>query len=189
MPSGYTAAFPQNIILDMAVLYYKAYGGGSTTKFGVSRGGIRFEPTIEWRHVEFDGLRSQIEGLHRITNREGRISGTWLIEIPKHWPLVEPGITSAVNGGITTWTPKAASTLLTPNTHYLQDLRMVGTLADGTLAEVFMGRALCTRFAWVTADKDEHLAECEFISVLEDGLAATTTDTAPYVYKDRPTIS
>lgn len=190
MPSGYTSSFRGDIILDAAVLWYKKQGGdGNPTKFGVSRGGIRFEPEVEWRHVDFDGKRSDIEGLHRVTNRTGRISGTWLLEIPKHWPTIEPGATLSSGGGIDTWTPKAASTLLTPNTDYLQELRMIGTLADGTLGEVFMARALCTRWSWVTEDKNEHVIEAEFMAVLEDGPAATSTDTAPYVFKTRATVS
>lgn len=186
MPSGYTAGLPAATLLDVAVLWYNTFGGTPhPTKFGVSVGGLTFEPGREIRHIEFDGRRDEIEGLHRFVGRTGVISGTVLIEFPKHIPLVEPGITDATVGSITTWTPKASSTLWTPNTHYLNNLRMVGTKPSGTFVDVTFGRAYCRAFQWVGEDKNEQkLASIEFVSVLEDGPAATSTDTASYVYRE-----
>lgn len=191
MPSGYTTDFEDRVLLDVGVLYYKKYGGdGNPTKWGVSVGGLSFEPEIEWRHIEFDGRRSDIEGLHRVTNRTGRIRGTFLLEFPKHIPLVEPGVTSGTAAGITTYTPKAASDLLTANTEYLQDVRLIATKPDGTLVEVKFARGLVVRWRWQQEDKNEHkLADVEIAAVLEDGPAATSTDTAPYVYRTLSTVS
>lgn len=191
MPSGYASGFEGRVLLDTGVLYYKKQGGdGNPTKWGVSVGGLTFEPEIEWRHVEFDGRRSEIEGLHRVTNRTGRIKGTFLFEAPKHIPLVEPGATDSTGGGITTWTPKAASTLLTANTDYLQDVRLIATKPSGTLVEVKFARALVVKWAWQQEDKNEQkLADVEIVAVLEDGTAASSTDTAPYVYVERATVS
>ena len=188
MPSGYTAGMASAVLLDVGVLYYKKQGGdGKPTKFGVSVGGLSFEPEIEWRHVEFDGKRSDIEGLHRVTNRTGRIKGTFLIEWPKHIPLVEPGATQSAGG---TWTPKMASTLLSPDTDYLQDVQLVATKPGGTLVRVAFGRGLIVKWSWKMEDKNEHkLADIEIVAVLEDSKAATSTDTSPYTYKEISAMS
>jgi hypothetical protein len=191
MPSGYTSGFEGRVLLDTGVVYYKKQGGdGNPTRLGVSVGGCTFEPGIEWRHIEFDGKRSDIEGLHRIVGRTGVIRGTFLIELPKHIPIVEPGATEATQSNITTWTPRAASTLLSPNTEYLQDVRLIATKPDGSLVEVKFARGLVTKWSWVQEDKNEHkLADLEISAVLEDATAASSTDTAPYVYIERATIS
>lgn len=188
MPSGYTSGFEDRVLLDVGVLYYTKKGGdGNPTKFGVSVGGLSFEPEIEWRHIEFDGKRSDIEGLHRVTNRTGRIKGTFLIEWPKHIPLVEPGATQTGGG---TWTPKAASTLLEPDTDYLQEVQLIASKPTGGLVRVLMRRALVTKWSWAMEDKNEHkLADVEIVAVLEDSLAATSTDTAPYTYKEISAVS
>lgn len=188
MPSGYAAGFEDRVLLDVGVLYYKKKGGDlNPTKFGVSVGGLSFEPEIEWRHIEFDGKRSDIEGLHRITNRTGRIKGTFLIELPKHWPLVEPGIVESPAG---TWTPKQASTLLSPDSDYLQNVELIATTPTGSLVTIKMARALITAWSWAMEDKNEHkLADVEIVAVLEDSTAASSTDTAPYVYIEKATVS
>lgn len=187
MPSGYTAGLPTSVLLDVGVLYYKAISQNGPTKFGVSVGGLSFEPEIEWRHVEFDGKRSDIEGLHRVTNRTGRIKGTFLIEWPKHIPLVEPGATQSPGG---TWTPKAASTLLEPDDDYLQEVQLVATKPGGTLVRVGFARGLITKWSWKMEDKNEHkLADVEIIAVLDATRAAVSTDTSPYTYKEIATIS
>jgi hypothetical protein len=189
MPSGYSAGFEDRVLLDVGVLYYTKQGGDKNpTRFGVSVGGLSFEPEIEWRHIEFDGKRSDIEGLHRVTNRTGRIKGTFLIEWPTHIPLIEPGATQSPGG---TWTPKAASTLLEPDSDYLQGVKLVAT-KPGTnkLVEVGFTRALVTKWSWKMTDKGEHqLADLEIVAVLDATRAAASTDTAPYTYKEISAIS
>jgi len=126
-----------------------------------------------------------IEGLTRVTFRGGVISGTFLLQSPSHFPIIEPGISEAAS----VWTPKAASTLFTPNTDYLENLRMVTNKSDGTITEVWFPRALCTRWRWVGEDKNEQKVECEFSAVLEDGVAVVSTDTSPWKLRELATVS
>ena len=192
MPSGYTSGTPSALLIDVGVLYFDKQGGdGNPTKYGLSVGGVTFEPGLEWRQPEFDGRRSNIEGLDRITFRDGKITGTILMELPKHIPLIEPGSVSSAGSSpeTTIWTPKAASVLLTPDTDYLQNVRLLWTKSDGTLCGIRMTRALGTFTQLSGADKDEGKVQFSIEARLENGAAATSTDTAPYVYVEMSAIS
>lgn len=192
MPSGYTAGTPDALLIDVAVLYFDKKGGdGNPTRFGVTVGGATFEPGIEMRQVEFDGRRSDIEGMDRITMRTGVISGTMLMELPKHIPLIEPGtvITSGVSPETALYTPKSASTLLTPDTDYLTNVLLLWTKADGTLAGVKMPRALGLFTQIAGEDKNEGKLQFRIEARLENGAAASSTDTAPYQYVEMTAIS
>ena len=54
--------------------------------------------------------------------------------------------------------------------------------ADGTFVGVRFTRALGTFTQLAGADKDEAKVEVRIEARLEDGAAATSTDTSPYVY-------
>jgi len=191
MPSGYTAGFRDQVLLDVGVCWYKQQSTGIAAKFGVSQGGLTFRREVDMRDIEFDGGgRAPIEGLSRKTRHVGVIAGTFLIEFPKHLGQIEPGFTSAVAAGVTTYTPKDASMLFAPDTDYIQRFRMVGVKPDGTYVDILFERALIRSFSWAMADNNEHkLAECEIMSVLQDDLAAISTDTPPYVYREYATLS
>ena len=87
------------------------------------------------------------------------------------------------------WTPKVSSTLLTPNTDYLQNVTMFWTKADGTFAGVRMTRALGTFTQVAGDDKNEAKISFRIEARLEDGAAAASTDTAPYVWVEASAIS
>ena len=193
MPSGYTAGTTAALLTDVGVLYFdkQQTADDNPTKYGLSVGGVTFEPGLEWRQPEFDGRRSNIEGLDRLTFREGVITATILMELPKHIPLIEPGATDAAGSApeSTVWTPKAASTFLSPDTDYLHNVRLLWTKSNGTLCGVRMTRALATFTQLAGADKDEGKVQVRIEARLENGAAATSTDTAPYVYVEMSAVS
>ena len=192
MPSGYTTGTRGALLIDVAVLRFDKQGGdGNPTKYGLTVGGVTFEPEIEWRQPEFDGRRSAIEGLDRKVFQGGVITGEVLAELPKHIPLIEAGATSAAGSAPETsvWTPKAASTMLTPNTDYLQNVTMLWTKSDGTFAGIRMTRALGTFTQVAGDDKNEAKISFRIEARLEDGAAASSTDTAPYVWVEASAVS
>ena len=192
MPSGYTAGTRGALLIDVAVLRFDKMGGdGNPTKYGLSVGGVTFESGLEWRQPEFDGRRSAIEGLDRVTDRSAVLTGVVLAELPKHIPLIEPGATSASGSApeTTVWTPKVASTLLTPDTDYLQNVTMLWTKSDATFAGIRMTRALGTFTQIAGDDKNEGKITFRIEARLENGAAASSTDTPPYVYVEMSAIS
>lgn len=192
MPSGYTTGTRGALLIDVAVLWFDKQGGdGNPTKYGLTVGGVTYEPETEWRQPEFDGRRSAIEGMDRKVFQGGVFTGEVLAELPKHIPLIEPGATSAAGSApeTTVWTPKAASTFLSADTDYLQNVRMVWTKANGTLVGVRMERALGTFTQIAGDDKNEGKISFRIEARLEDGAAATSTDTAPIKWVEMSAIS
>jgi hypothetical protein len=182
MPSGYYAGLAAKIMFDAAVLYY---GATSNTKIGVSVGGFTYDPGETVRHPEFDGLTTEIEGLHRFVDRKPIISGTILFSGGDIMDFLEPGNTedSGAEGSITkTYTPLNALTLF-PTGAYIKNLRMVGRQGS-TYFQARFKRALCRKWNWTTPDKNEQKALVEFMGILSATDAATNTDLSPVEFNE-----
>ena len=181
MPSGYTSDLPDDILLDVAVLSRDV--GGTPTVFGVSRGGLTFRPTIEYRNVEFDGKRSDIELLDRVIKRGGEISGTFIQLGLAQLNDLEPGSTvgtvTATDFNTYTITPAAASALLVAG-DYTDNLMMTFQRGGGGTATVKFAKALCTQYEISGQDNSEAEVQATFATRLGATVAATSTDTAPY---------
>ncbi len=71
--TGYTSSLPSDVLLDSGVLYVGA------TVFGAFAGGLKFDPGVTYRAADFDGKRSPVKGLDRVTMRMPKISGTYTL--------------------------------------------------------------------------------------------------------------
>lgn len=183
MPSGYTTALATTICPDVAVL--KRDVSGTPTVFGVSRGGLRFTPNVDWQNLPFDGKHDDIEGNDRVLKRDGVISGTF-IEIKDAYlnaDLLEPGVTMGTAGTPTTitHTPVAGATFLSTG-DYVTNLDMVFTRGDGKSVIVRFAKAICTKYDIVSQDPNGAEVNVEFHSRLSQTAAASSTDTASYVW-------
>lgn len=179
MPSGYTSGFAAAILYDVAVLYK------GNTKFGVSLGGLTFNPQGEIRQVEFDGRRSEIQGLHRYISQGGTIEGEFLFTAQDMILDLMPGSTSRTSGlpgNVTSRIQGKDSSVLFDDDEYLSDLRMVAARGDDWF-EVHFEAALCTAWTWTTPDKDEQKARATFSACLTSGRAASSTDTPPVYFQ------
>lgn len=182
MPSGFTSALANAICPDVAVLYYDV--SGTPTVMGVSRGGLTFEPDVEMRNVEFDGKRSNIELLDRVTKRTARFSGTIIEASNTLIGLGEAGSTSATAGTPTTVTitPKAASTMFVTG-NYLTNVDMVWTRGDTKTVRVRFAKAIFVKPpTWKSTDNNETEMSIEIECRLGNTAAISSTDTAPYLY-------
>jgi hypothetical protein len=183
MPSGYTTATTSAIIPNVAVIYRDI--SSTSTPIGLSRGGITFAPNPVWTQFEFDGRRSDIEALHRITGWDATISGT-LLELTNvnFSGVLEPSssvTTGTATPTVVTITPQPASTFLTATTDYLINLTMQFTRGDSKIIKVIFAKALCTKYDIVGTDPDGGIVNVEFKAVLDATAAASSTDTCPYV--------
>lgn len=186
MPSGFTATTPQDILVDVGVLYQDT----PMTPIGVTRGGLTFSPDKELRNVEFDGKRSNIEQLDRVINHGGTITGTFIELSTTMIPILEPGVTTTTPGGqITTLhTPKDASTLFVAG-DYITDLRLTYLRQDATYACIHFPIALVTQYEWTGQDNSEAEIAATFESRLGLTAAASSTDTPSYTLQEIPSIS
>lgn len=128
--NGYDGTLPADALLDSGVLYV------GSTPVGVSRGGLSFDPGRQLRNIPFDGKRSDVKGLDRVTGWASKISGTLLEFAGTDIQRLEPGATSAVVGGTTTYTPKGAGALYAAG-DYLTDVRLIFERSGGGYAAVY----------------------------------------------------
>lgn len=152
--TGYTSTLPSDVLLDSGVLYIGA------TVFGAFAGGIKFDPGVTYRNVDFDGKRSPVNALDRVTMRMPKISGTVIQLSPTTATLVsgkvnviEPGATVATTGAWASSTSveaRVAGPLLTTS-DYISNVRAIWqrggtTTAAGSYVQVRFPSALVTKY-------------------------------------------
>lgn len=180
--TGYTSALPSDILLDSGVLYVGA------TVFGAFAGGIKFDPAVSYRNADFDGKRSPVKGLDRVTMRMPKISGTVIQLSTTNVGQVEPGATVAATGswtGSTSYAPKSAGQLLASG-DYLSDVRAIwqrggATASAGSYVQVRFPSALCTKYDVTGAEGAEVAIAIEIEARLDPTLSGfTAIGTAPF---------
>lgn len=183
--TGYTTNLPSDILLDSGVLYV---GLTPSTVFGAFAGGLKFDPGVTYRNADFDGKRSPVKGLDRVTMRMPKISGTCIQLSTTNVGQIEPGATTATTGAwtaSTSYTPRAAGALLAAG-DYLSDVRLVfqrgGTTASaGSYVQVRFPSALCTKYDLTGSDGAEVAIAIEIEARLDTALSGfTAVGTAPF---------
>lgn len=180
--TGYTSTLPSDILLDSGVLYVGA------TVFGAFAGGIKFDPGVTYRNAEFDGKRSPVRLLDRVTMRMPKISGTVIQLSTTNVAQIEPGATVAATGawtGSTSYTGKAAGPLLVAG-DYLSDVRAIwqrggATATAGSYVQVRFPSALCTKYDVTGQDGSEVAIALEIEARLDPTLSGfTNIGSAPF---------
>jgi hypothetical protein len=178
MLTAYTNELPADVLLDSGVLFVGA------VPFGVSRGGLKFDPKKTVKQLEFDGRRSDIAGNDRTTMFGGSINGKFIQFGAAQIATLEPDITSASASGVTTFTPKPGGVLYSPES-YLTNLRVLYERSSSTVeaplyAAVLFPKALCTKYSLVSKDKEELEIDCEFMPRLDMSVEGANLNDAPY---------
>lgn len=180
--TGYTSSLPSDILLDSGVLYVGA------TVFGAFSGGIKFDPGVTFRNAEFDGKRSPVRLLDRVTMRMPKISGTVIQLSTTNVAQVEPGATVATTGawtGSTSYTGKVAGPLLVAG-DYLSEVRAIwqrggATASAGSYVQVRFPSALCTKYDITGQDGSEIAIAIEIEARLDPTLSGfSNIGTMPY---------
>lgn len=167
---GYSA--PSAFVLDAGVIMV-----GSTV-IGATRGGMTFDPGIEYRHIEFDGKTTDIAGLHRIVEYNATISGEMLDLTDAAISRYFPG-SSSDGSSNNLFTMKAARDMLVTG-DYLTNLIWKGQQSDGTAENLIItfARALVQDVSFRTNDRDEGLVSVTFKAVLD--VNASDLEAAPF---------
>lgn len=180
--TGYTSSLPSDILLDSGVLYV------STTVFGAFQGGLKFDPGITYLNAEFDGKRSPVKGLDRVSMRMPKISGTVIQLSTANVAQVEPGVTTATTGAwtaSTSYAPKVAGPQLVAG-DYLSDVRCIWqrggtTTTTGSYVQVRFPSALCTKYDITGQDGSEVAIAIEIEARLDPTLSGfTNIGSAPF---------
>jgi hypothetical protein len=149
MPSGFSSALPSDVLLDTGILYLN-----STTPYGVSKGGWNVDLGTEITNIDFDGKRSDVEGLDRITAYKPMITGTMIQLSAAQAATLLPGSTSNTAAGVTTVTPKAASVLMS-GTDYQDNVRVAFKRGSGGVAWIKFAKAI-VRMTSIKGNDKEH---------------------------------
>lgn len=174
--TGYTGTFPSDVVIDSGVLYI------GDAVFGVLSGGLKFDPGISYRAIEFDGRRSPVKGLDRVTSRMPKITGT-LIELPiSAIPQLEPGVSYAPGAGWSAgdqYVPRKADALLTEGM-YLDNVRAVWLRGNGEMVQVRFPSGILNKYDITSQDGNEIAIACEIEARLDLSVEGSTPGDAPY---------
>ena len=182
---GWVNTFANDILLDSGALYMGAVGAG--TLLGRSTGGLSFDPGHTVEHIEFDGKRADIVGLHHITDFKALIKGKLLQFGNTILPVLEPGLTSASGSGSVTmiYIPRTASQLFDVGS-YVQNIRLIFRRQDLSYIQFRFAWGICQKYTVTTRDKRAAEIDVEFAAALNMSAnnpftnQQATTDDAPY---------
>jgi len=187
--TGYNSDFPADVLLDSGVLYI-----GSVV-WGAFAGGIKFDPGVTYRNTDFDGKRSPVKGLDRVTMRMPKITGT-VIQLPAAATAnaaggittIDPGAAINATGawtGSTSYAPKSAGQLLASG-DYLSNVRAIwqrggATSSAGSYVQVRFPSALCTKYDITGAEGSEVAIALEIEARLDPTLSGfSNIGSAPF---------
>jgi hypothetical protein len=182
--TGYSNDFPNDVLIDSGVLYVGA------NKFGAFAGGLKFDPGVTYRNIDFDGKRSPLKGLDLKASMAPKISGTCIVLNPLNVPQIDPGADSSTGAGIpaaggstyaaTSYAPQRAGSLLVTG-DYLTDVRAIWLRGNGKFVQVYFKSGLCTKYDMTSQDGQEVAIALEIEARLPFGdTGYTNVGDAPY---------
>ena len=182
MPSGLTATTPDDLVLNVAVLYVGGSIAGTTVsgdKFGLTKGGLDFEPGRKDREVEFDGKRAPIAELEYAIDYDSHIKGKIIQFGSQQIAYLEPGSTLAGEE----YTPIACDELY-PQGAYLEDVMAVWVRGNGGLFVVKFPVARVITYKVDSKDKQEAEITIDLKGYLSMADAVVDSSKCPYTLLD-----
>jgi hypothetical protein len=167
------AVTPNSFAYDAGVL--SAVIGGERRAIGITRGGIEFNPNVELRQPEADGIgRHMIAGLDRVTKYQSELSTTIVTIDAEVIALLGMGATA---GGVTTPTP-AGTTVPTASLIEAPWLELVTSGGDELRIEFDYGAI--TEWSMSTEDQNEAEVELTIQARVDPTRPDYTTNLADY---------
>lgn len=181
--SGLSATLPTDVLLDTGVLYLN-----SDTPFGVTVGGISFDPGVQRENIEFDGKFADIATLDRTIGMKPKLSGKIISVSDVKLEALEAGSSNTVVSGVTTITPRG-----------MGELYVAGDYVEGTGVRVAYRRGgggfAIVEFpigyisSWKIGPGQNKRAEIDFEIEARQDIAAANTGVAPYKIVLAPVIA
>lgn len=178
--TAWNGQIPSDVLLDSGILQI-----GSSV-FSATEGGLKYDPGVTRRNIEFDGKRSQVALLDRNVMFAPKISGT-IIQVPSTVIIqVEGGATTVtVTGGPTGATQVTAKSggVLYATGDYLANVRMIFERTDGTIFQIRFPKALITKWDLAGKDKEEAKWNVEIEARLDMSVTGAKVYDPPMVYE------
>lgn len=178
MPASLTETLPDDLALNVAVLYHTASisaGAVSGTKISATKGGLDFDPGIKEREIEYDGHRSETEGMAYRISYDSRIKGKIIQLGPTQIAILEPGATLVGE----TYTPRDADVLYS-GSDYLTDVMCAWERGNGGLFVVEFPMARVITYKVDGKDKSEAEIMIDLKAILPLADAVVNTSKCPY---------
>lgn len=172
-------AAPENYLIDAGVFYI----GSGLVLYGNTVGGLRWQPGVETRHVEFDYKREDIEGQHRDIGGRSMISGRFLIGSDASMIQATPGAESDGSAGANTITP-LDNDIFWSEGAYGSDGLYIGRRQDNKVFAVRMPRFYIKTSGFQSQDKNEVGWDVEIVSVLPRDTTNISAKSYTYVVAD-----
>lgn len=180
MLHGYSANTKGDLLIGPGILM------AGNVVLGVSRGSFTFDPGKQIRNIDFDGKSSPMAGLDRIVAYDAKLSGVLLEWNEATLEMLEHGAAlGAAVSGVQLLAPRDANTLFTSdNIWYVDNLRFLMDLSDGTIASILFAKAAVE--SWSV--KGAPGGEGELSVVFGARLAGTDPDPCPYALEIRTAV-
>lgn len=181
--TGFSTTFPDDVLIDSGVLYV------GSNKFGAFAGGLKFDPGITYKAVDFDGKRSAVKLLDRKMMFAPKITGTVIQLSTANVAQIDPGAdgstaptlaAGAWTGASTSYAPQRAGSLLVAG-DYLSDIRAIWLRGNNKFVQVYFKSALCTKYDVTSQDGAEVSIAIEIEARLDTAVTGyQNTGDAPY---------
>lgn len=178
MPSGLTSTLPDDLALNVAVLYHTATitgGAVSGTKISATKGGLDFDPGIKTRQIEYDGKRSDTEQMEYVIEYDSHIKGKIIQLGSSQIEILEPGATLAGE----MYTPRDADVLYEAD-DYLSNVMCAWERGNGGLFVVEFLKARIVSWKADGKDKSEAEIAIDLKAFLPLADAVINTSKCPY---------
>lgn len=182
--SGFSATLPTDVLLDSGVLYI-----GDTTPFGVTVGGIQFDPGIQRENIDFDGKLADVIELDRTIGVKAKLSCKIIEGSATRLEALEAGSTNATVTGppsVTTITPLGMGELYASGA-YVTNVMAAYRRGGGGFAIVKFPKALIT--TWKIGPGSNKRAEIDIEIEARQDIAAANTGVMPYVIEIADTVA
>jgi len=168
-------AVPTQYLIDVGVITI----GGKVAAWGATVGGLKFSPGLEVRHVQFDGLRAEIQGQHRFTGGSPVISGKVLSSSEANVIRMHPG--SSSDGSSTNVITMLQNDVFWSAGDYLTDVYLIMRRQDNKVFMVHAPVCYVRKAELSTTDKNESGWDVELVPVLDSD--TTNISEVPYTYE------
>ena len=168
-------AVPTQYLIDVGLITI----GGKTAAWGATVGGLKFSPGNEVRHVQFDGLRSEIQLQHRNIGGAPVLSGKVLSSSEANVIRMNPG--SSSDGSTLNTITLLQSDVFWSAGDYLTDVYYIGRRQDNKVFMIHMPVAYVRKAELTTTDKNESGWDIELVPVLPS--TETNISVASFTYE------
>lgn len=173
--SGFSSTLPTDVLLDTGVLYL-----GTDTPFGVTVGGLSFDPGIQRENIDFDGKFADVATLDRTIGVQAKLSGKIIEASPTKLATLMPGSATTTSGTPpeTTITPLGAGELYAIG-DYIANVRAAYRRGGGGFAIVKFPLGLIT--SWKVGSGSNKKAEIDIEIMARQAANAANTGVMPYI--------